>query len=188
MGWMMTPGMWRDWFPGDILTDPWAADTGCYTQGERFSLTRYLDWLEACEPYQSTCLFATAPDVVGDAEATWTRSAPVLPVLRDMGYRAALVAQDGLQTPEWDTFDALFIGGTTRWKLSEHTRQLVQEAKKRGKWVHMGRVNSLRRLRAAEFMGCDSADGTYLKHGPDVNLPRVAAWLRVLREQPQMTA
>lgn len=181
VGYMLTPDMGN----AVDLSHRWAADTGCYTRGERFSLPRYLDWLEARAPYQATCLFATAPDVVGDAAATWTRSAPVLPVLRAMGYRAALVAQNGLEAPQWDTFDALFIGGTTAWKLADSTRQLVLEAKRRGKWVHMGRVNSLRRLRAAEFMGCDSADGTYLKFGPDANLPKLINWLRVLRAQPQ---
>ena len=30
----------------------------------------------------------------------------------------------------------------------------------RGKWVHMGRVNSTRRIRYAASIGCDSVDGT----------------------------
>ena len=41
----------------------------------------------------------------------------------------------------------------------------------------MGRVNSLRRLRLAAADGYDSVDGTFLAFGPDVNLPRLRAWL-----------
>jgi hypothetical protein len=29
----------------------------------------------------------------------------------------------------------------------------------------------------AKRMGCDSADGTFLTYGPDVNLPRLLSWL-----------
>ena len=59
----------------------------------------------------------------------------------------------------------------------------MAEAKARLKWVHMGRVNSLRRLRYASAIGCDSADGTYLRFGPDVNLPTLQGWLRDVNGQ-----
>ena len=48
----------------------WAADNGCYARGAAFNLDRYLAWLDRLRPWQETCLFATAPDVVGDAAAT----------------------------------------------------------------------------------------------------------------------
>lgn len=69
-----------------------------------------------------------------------------------------------------------FIGGSTAWKLGPHARRLVADAKRRGKWVHMGRVNSLKRFRYAAAIGCDSCDGTYLRFGPDINLPKVLSW------------
>jgi hypothetical protein len=47
----------------------------------------------------------------------------------------------------------------------------------------MGRVNSLRRLRYADAIGCDSADGTYIAHGPDINLPALLGWAAV-RQRP----
>ena len=56
-------------------------------------------------------------------------------------------------------------------------RDLVAEAKERGKWAHMGRVNSMRRYDYARGIGCDSADGTYLTFGPTVNLPKVLKWI-----------
>lgn len=166
----------------------WAADNGCYAQGERFVLASYLDWLRAMTPAQSNCLFATAPDVVGDAGATWERSRDVLPILRELGYKAALVAQDGMgrMTVEWDSFDVLFVGGTTAWKLSEAAYGLVGQARRRGKWTHMGRCNSLRRLSAAVIGGYDSADGTHVAFGPDRRLPELIGWLDDLQRQARM--
>jgi cobyric acid synthase len=117
--------------------------------------------------------------VVGDAAATLERSAPHLPRIRDLGYPAALVAQDGLELLEvpWRSFDALFIGGTTEWKLGEHVAPLVAEAKARGMHVHMGRVNSRKRWRIAKALGCDTADGTFLAFAPRTNIPRFRMWL-----------
>jgi hypothetical protein len=132
------------------------------------------------------CLFATMPDVVGDAVATLDRIGSWPDELRRIGYKPALVAQDGLESlpVPWDTFDALFIGGSTNWKLSHHAVDLMREANRRGKWVHVGRVNSLRRMRWCQWAGADSADGTFAAFGPDVNIPRMAGWLRALQSQP----
>jgi hypothetical protein len=173
LGFIDTPAQ-RNTRP-DGLT--WCADNGCFGRGYPGDAA-WLEWLERNAHAADTCLFATAPDVVGDAEATLARSLPLLPLIRALGYRAALVAQDGLENlgVPWDEFDVLFIGGSTEWKLGRHARTLAREAKLRGKWVHMGRVNSGQRWRYAEHIGCDSADGTYLVFGPDVNLPKLLAW------------
>lgn len=63
------------------------------------------------------------------------------------------------------------------WKIRAEARELTAEAKRRGKWVHMGRVNSRKRFAYAEFIGCDSADGTTLAKFPDATLPDVLGWL-----------
>jgi hypothetical protein len=158
----------------------WCADNSCY--GKNYpGDDAWLAWLDTYTPEErARCLFAVAPDVVGDAAATLARSLPWLPEIRALGYFAAFVAQDGLEALEvpWDSFDVLFIGGTTAWKVGPHARALVTEAKARGKWTHMGRVNSEKRFRYAAAIGCDSADGTFLAFGPDVNLPLLLAWLR----------
>lgn len=165
----------------------WCADNGCFNDA-RFDENYWWQWLVANSGQAHTCRFATAPDVVGDHEATLNRSMPWLARIRALGYPAAFVGQDGAQveTMPWDDFDVLFIGGTTDWKLGPIPRQLAGEAKRRGKWVHMGRVNSLKRYRYAEAIGCDSADGTKLVFGPDQNLPIVLDWVDDLRIQPAM--
>jgi hypothetical protein len=157
----------------------WCADNGCFGKGYPGD-EAWIGWLESRTADKSLCLFAVAPDVVGDAAATLARSAPWLPRIRALGYPAALAAQDGLEalTVPWDEVDVLFIGGTTGWKLGSDARRLIADAKARGKWVHMGRVNSQRRYTYARKIGCDSVDGTYLKFGPDTNLPNVMSWLR----------
>lgn len=175
---------------GNRLPDglTWAADTGCYGQPTRHDDDRYLAWLADRQHAVSRCLFATAPDVVQDADATMARALPMLPRIREVGFKAALVAQDGLEDMDvpWDAFDVLFVGGSTSWKLSEAADQIVAEAKWRGKWAHAGRVNSLRRLRRCAVSGYDSADGTFLAFGPDVNLPRLRGWLDDLDRSPSL--
>lgn len=165
----------------------WCADNGCFGKGYPGD-EKWLAWLASNAHAAADCLFATAPDVVGDAEATLARSAPFLPLIRELGYPAALVAQDGLEslTVPWDSFDVLFIGGTTAWKLGPAVRDLVQQAKHHGKQVHMGRVNSLRRYRYAQAIGCDTADGTFLTFGPDINLGRLKGWINNLETQPEL--
>lgn len=165
----------------------WGADNGCYARPASFTMPLYLAWLERMRPAAASCLFATAPDVVGDARATWERSAPTFAAIRSAGYNAALVAQNGIEEMDvaWSEFDALFLGGDTAWKLSDHARAITREAKRRGMWVHMGRVNSLRRLEIAVDFGCDSVDGNFLGFGPDANLPRMLSWLDTLRDAPR---
>lgn len=157
----------------------WAADSDCFNHPDEFDAARYIQWLLRLTPHANTCLFVTAPDSMADAAATWRQAAPVLDALRPMPFPRALVAQDGFPDApvDWTMFEALFIGGTTSFKLSAH--DLVARAKARGKLVHMGRVNSLRRLTAAQLMGCHSADGTLLRRRHKY-LPLLARWLQTV--------
>ncbi len=163
----------------------WCADNGCYS--DKWDEAKWWKFLVDNAHDAATCLFAVAPDVVGDAWATHLKSMPWLPKIRALGYPVAYVAQDGARADRlpWDHFDCLFVGGTTEWKLGTVARALVYEAKKRGKWVHCGRVNSERRFEYMRAIGCDSADGTYLTFGPDANLPKLLAWTRN-NEQPDL--
>lgn len=183
-GFLLTP-MMGNRPPADHL---WAADTGCFKNPDAFDVSKYLQFLRARNP--DTCLFATAPDIVGDARRTIARSLSVLLMIRALGYSAALVAQDGLEHERvpWNWFDCLFIGGTTKWKLGRAARALGREAVRRGKWLHMGRVNSGPRAIQAELRGCHSIDGTLLAFGRDFNLPVVTQWLKFVNRQTTFTA
>lgn len=170
---------------GGLAKVVWATDNGCYTNPD-IDVTKYLRWLRSLREFRETCLFATAPDVVADAKATWDRSQEVLPRIRELGYPAAFVAQDGIEsTPiPWNSFDCLFVGGSTEWELSSSAFWLCREAAKSGKWVHMGRVNSFQRLLLARFAGCHSTDGTGLAFAPDKRLAQLEKWLDFIQAQP----
>lgn len=174
IGCVETPAQGRNQVPPGAV---WCADNGCFGKGWP-GYERWWAWLEQ-HPGRELCLFATAPDVVGDAVATLERSLPWLPKIRELGIPAALVAQDGLEDLEvpWSAFDVLFVGGSTDWKLGPAARRLVGEAKRRGLSVHMGRVNSRRRWDYAREIGCDSVDGTKLTFGPAEGLARVLSWV-----------
>lgn len=179
LGFILTPDM------GNVIpSDVWvAADNACFSNPKKYSDERYERHLRRFDPRR--CLFATAPDVLGDHDATIERSIPMLRRIRSLGLPPAFVAQNGWEeaTTPWDECDALFVGGTTEFKFRAG-RDAVSAAKRRGKWAHMGRVNSGDRLRAAAAIGCDSADGTFLRFGPDTNGPKLLRWLESLHEEP----
>lgn len=164
----------------------WCADNACFAQG--FDPQRWWTWLNTHLADVDRCWFATAPDVVGDAAATLELSAPWLPRIRALGYPAAFVAQDGVldTTVPWDDFDLLFLGGTNTFKLGDEGRAIAAQARAYGKKLHMGRVNSLKRWRYAEALGCQSCDGTFLVFAPNENLAYVLSWIDDLANRPAL--
>jgi hypothetical protein len=160
----------------------WAADNGCFS--DNWNADKWRRWLEST----SGAIFATAPDVVADAAATRQRWDEWHDVVTGTGHAPAYVIQDGQDDVDvpWGDMAAIFVGGSTAYKLSESARRHVAEAKRRGLWAHMGRVNSFNRLRLADDWGCDSADGTFLAFGPDANTPRLIRWLHRLNSEPRL--
>jgi hypothetical protein len=115
------------------------------------------------------CRFVACPDVVGDAAATARLFAVWQPVLATMSLPVALVLQDGQEAVgvPWDRIDAVFVGGSTAFKLGPVAASLIREAKSRGLWAHCGRVNTKQRFRYAFELGCDSVDGSGFSRWPD---------------------
>lgn len=176
LGFILTPQMGQD-APANVL---WAADNGRFNAPEKYTDASYLTWLKT-RSNQENCIFAVAPDVVGNHSQTVEMASPLFGVLRVAGYRPAFAAQDGWEsdTTPWDEFDVLFIGGSTEFKLGRGLNAAI-EGNARKKWVHMGRVNSFKRLAIAKEAGCHSADGTFLKFGPVTNIPRMLQWFEKL--------
>ena len=163
----------------------WAADNGCFNERTYVGDDKWFFWLSQQDPRM--CLFATAPDVVGDHAATLERSKPWLKQIRALGFPAAFVLQDGATATNvpWDLFDVAFIGGSNAFKLGG-ADDLIREAHQRGKRVHVGRVNSGKRYERFAAMAVESCDGTFLGFGPDTNLPQLESWIRKHRLQPYL--
>lgn len=175
----------------------WASDNGAYKKGADHRGFDFAKWwryvsetLPRCYEIDSPCLFVTAPDaidvditgriVIGHAEETLRRAREWLPQIGALGFPTAFVAGNGHETMldeiPWADIDVVFLGGSDEWKLGDGARIVVAEAKRRGKRVHMGRVNSAKRFRYAEDLGCETADGTFISFSPTENLERVARW------------
>jgi hypothetical protein len=107
-----------------------------------------------------------------------TESLPWLPKIRELGVPAAYVEAGQRARPHRGTSStACFSEAPPNGKSGLKRPALAREAKARGKTVHMGRVNSRKRLVIAMDMGCDTADGTFLVFGPNKNWPRLRHWI-----------
>jgi hypothetical protein len=166
---------------------PWAADNDCF-QG--FDVDAYWRMLwKIAVANRSKLLWVACPDVVGDAQETINRWFEWFPQLDYLDLPAAFVGQDGLEEISdeipWDQMACLFVGGSTTWKLSDYVQNLMREAKARGKLVHVGRVNTLRRVRDLISMcaDIDSIDGRSFSAWPDIKIPKGLRWIRQAKAQ-----
>lgn len=134
-----------------------AIDNGAFS---RFNANGFQSLLKREYERRDDCLFVCAPDVVGSARRTlevfdhWVETLEAWPI--------ALVIQDGqehLPIP-WDEIEAVFIGGSTAFKVSPAAEHVIRAAQILGKHVHVGRVNDPARFAHFENLGVDSVDGS----------------------------
>lgn len=180
-----------------------------FTGTAPFSEKAFFDLLDAvvAAGLKDKVQFVVVPDKVGDWVGTTERWNEFKDRVREYGMPLAYVGQDGIEQNTdkipWDEFDVFFIGGSTPWKIGydpkgeykninrptdaelmkagwlKEQQDLVQEAKRRGKRVHMGRVNSWKRIDIANYgMQVESVDGNFIGAAPNKNLPVVLGWLR----------
>jgi hypothetical protein len=133
---------------------PYGLDNGCFGTFDRKEWDRLLEQAEIDSP-----VFACLPDIVGDAQ----RTVELFTYFKyhTNGIPRALVLQDGIEhaTIPWDDLSAVFIGGTDAFKISQIAIRAAKAAKMLGKWVHVGRVNTAKRVR--NWVGiADSIDGS----------------------------
>jgi hypothetical protein len=164
---------------------PWAADCDGFGGVDAKAFERMVYELAGVPG----CLFLTVPDVyLGDGVEAHTATLAAWrewqPFVRMSGFPLAFVLQIGstVENVPWDECDAVFVGGDTDWKLGPVARDIVREAKRRGKHAHMGRVNSAKRIGYARSIGCDSVDGSGWAKYRDAMMPKGLAAL----DQQQM--
>ena len=158
---------------------PWAADNAAFSNWDEKKFESMLGRVSKCK--DNPPMWVACPDVVCDAQATMELFNKWEPVIHELGLKVALVLQNGQEDVgiPWERVDALFIGGDNGFKYCRAVRRWTAEARKRGMEVHMGRVNSLKRLDYAREIGCTSVDGTGFSRFPDTYIPRFLRHLEV---------
>ena len=148
-------------------TTVFAIDNGAYSHFERKA---FESLVAANRENSELCKFVACPDVVGDARRTLECFDLWQPKLH--GWPVALVIQDGqeaLPIP-WNRLQAIFIGGSTDFKMSPAVRAIIKTAQIFEKWVHVGRVNTPERFSYFEQLGADSCDGSGISRFTEMRL------------------
>lgn len=109
----------------------------------------------------STADFVVLPDIVCGGAASLTLSMRWLPRVLEVARLALLPVQDGMRSEEIAPLLServgIFVGGSDAWK--EQTAELWGSIG-RGRWVHVGRVNTARRISICAHAGATSFDGS----------------------------
>lgn len=154
----------------------YALDNGAYGCWTRVTAFDTGGFTTAVRRWGAGADFIVVPDLVAGGRGSLAMSLRWLPWLRDNvpGQALYLAVQDGMEPgdfleaadgteglylPTGERFDGLFIGGTTEWK--ERTMHAWGALADRcGVRMHVGRVNSARRIHLAVDAGAASVDGT----------------------------
>jgi len=179
LGHLYSPGSQR----GPYAHLPYALDNGrfsCWSKGVEWDEAAYLallDWAHIGGREGLKPLWALVPDVVADRDATLREWERWLPIVKSFNFPLAFAVQDGMLAADVPTeADVVFVGGSTAWKWLQ-APYFCQEFKGRKK-VHIGRVNTYKRLRMAERCGADSVDGTGWGRGDRAQLAGLHHFLR----------
>lgn len=133
---------------------PYGLDNGCFSSFDRKTWLRLVK-----EAIDAPPVFCCLPDIVGDARRTREMFDWFYEDCRPLP--KALVLQDGIANVDipWRNIAAVFVGGSDAFKISQEAQAACKAAKVMGKWVHVGRVNTAKRVR--DWIGvADSIDGS----------------------------
>lgn len=145
----------------------YALDNGAwpaFSQGRQWDQEAFE---KAVDRYGAGADFIVIPDVVAGGAASLALSLEWLPRLARRGdiadVRLLIAVQNGISHSDvaglLSDRVGIFVGGDTEWKL----KTMIgwgQLARRQGAYVHIGRVNTARRIRLAAAAGANSFDGT----------------------------
>lgn len=159
-GWRLlvsATGVWRtEGFRYALDNGAWSA----YRSGKPFDVDSFA---RCVEQFGARADFCVAPDQVGAGVASLRMSLDWLPRLLQRTRLVLLAVQDGCTPadlrPHLGVRVGLFVGGTTAWKLASLPiwGRLSRDT---NAYLHVGRVNTARRIRYCASVGAHSFDGT----------------------------
>ncbi len=156
-GWRLlvsATGVWRtEGFPYAIDNGAWTA----HQRGEPFDAGKFVALVDAMG---ANADWIVLPDIVAGGLASLSFS---LSWVDRVPGRQLLAVQDGMTpvdvTPHVGPHRGVFVGGSTDWKVS--TMLMWGDfCRSAGAYLHIGRVNSVRRIALCAAAGATSFDGT----------------------------
>ncbi len=142
---------------------PYALDNGAWTahqRGEAFDVPAFE---RAVDLLGEGADWTVLPDIVGAGHRSLAYSLAWLPRLSTLPGRLLVAVQDGLVPadvrPYLSERVGIAVGGSTEWKL-QTVHAWGELARGAGCWLHVLRVNSIRRLNLCRDAQADSFDGS----------------------------
>ena len=145
---------------------PWVMDNGSFSD---FNQNKFIT-MAGYGMADPNCKWIAMPDVVGNHDETldlfhkWTNQMCNYWIpCRERFKKWAFVVQDGatMESIPWDDIVAVFLGGTDKMKRSRKAFRIMRHARRLGKWVHIGRVNTPKWVEYW-YWTADSIDGSGL--------------------------
>ena len=158
MGWLLSPKS----LPKTKLRSfiPVAFDNDAYSvkEGEAWNEEAWLKMLDKMEKDKVKPAWVLVPDVVGDKRRTLANFFCYRTHISKRDWSVALAVQEGMKPQDIPcTVDVIFVGGkSSKWKFE--SLPMWTQAFPR---VHVGRVNSLEKLKLCKELGVESVDGTH---------------------------
>lgn len=133
---------------------------GCHQRGDEWTPEK---WQMLVAQHGAIARWTVAPDIVCGGKDSLARSVSWLPWILERTERALIAVQDGMTVADLRSLVGprvgIFVGGSTDWKEATIGMwgKLCSESEA---WCHVGRVNSIRRIRICAASGVHSIDGT----------------------------
>jgi len=148
--------------PQKVDDIPYALDNGAWWAHQQQQPFDNAAFVNCVERLGAGADWIVAPDIVGGGEASLDKSLQWTEYLSR--FRLVLLAvQDGMTVdmvrPWLSPKVGIFIGGTTEWKLASMFAW-ASLARSRGAYCHVGRVNTVVRIRQCAAAGVNSFDGS----------------------------
>jgi hypothetical protein len=160
IGHLFSPGAQRGPFP----FCNYAFDNGVFAKGGDWTPEPWIKMLEWGKLSGQSPLWNLVPDAVGDRDATLRKWDEFSPIARRYGWPLAFAVQDGMTESDVPAdASVVFVGGSTEWKWATYRDWCAAFPR-----VHVGRVNTYRRLFDCYDAGAESTDGTGFTRGDQV--------------------